>query len=347
MPAKTRLLAVAGVLAVGALALSRRIRGRETPLRSHTSQDVAGWNASREKILILGGGFGGVATALALDRAVGADPETSVLLVDRGNAQLFVPLLWTIANGSADAGDVMVPLRDHQRERSFHILRAEITGIDLDRRVVTTSAGERAYDKLVIALGSVTTIPEHIPGAREHAHVFRSPADAMQLRNRIIDAVEAAHDKPNSEERAAWLTFVVIGGGDTGTELAATIHDFIRQALVKEYPWLVDEPVRVLIIEALDRLVSMSSHDVSQRIRASLESRGIIVHTGAGVERIDDGSVLDRCAHHPDAHGLLVGGYCAVANNPRSSRRARKERRVTGRRTSAHARPPRGLRHRR
>jgi len=261
------------------------------PRTRHKTQATETWDRSRHKILILGGGFGGVATALGLDRELRRDPDAAVLLVDRGNAQLFTPLLWTVADGRSSAAHVMVPLRSYQRGRAFHVLHADVQHVDLERRVVTTSAGERPYDRLVIALGSVTTVPEKIPGASEHAHVFRSPADAMELRNRIIDALEGAHQTSDAAARSAWLTFVVIGGGDTGTELAATIYDFVREAIEREYPWLVDEAVRVTVIEALDRLVPLSSEAISRRVRASLERRGIVVHTSAGVERIEDGAV--------------------------------------------------------
>lgn len=290
MSSRTR--ALTPVLAATAVAaLVYAVRRTTVPRRRHASQSAESWEQSRNKILILGGGFGGIATALALDRQLRGDPDASVLLVDRGNAQLFVPLLWTVADGRASAAHVMVPIRSYQRGRAFHVLHAEVQHIDLDRRVVVTSAGERAYDRLVIALGSVTTVPEKIPGASEHAHVFRTPADAMELRNRIIDALEGAHQTDSAEDRSAWLTFVVIGGGDTGTELAATIYDFVRQAIQKEYPWLVDAAVCVTVIEALDRLVPLSSEMVSRRVRKSLERRGIVVRTGAGVDRIDDGAV--------------------------------------------------------
>jgi NADH:ubiquinone reductase (H+-translocating) len=140
----------------------------------------------------------------------------------------------------------------------------------------------------------VTTVPESIPGAREHALVFRSPADAMQLRNRIIDALEGAHQATNAAERRAWLTFVVIGGGETGTELAPTIYDFAQRTLEKQYPWLVDEPIRVVVLESAERLVPLSSESVSRRVRDSLERRGVTVHTSAGVDRIDDEAVYAR-----------------------------------------------------
>jgi NADH:ubiquinone reductase (H+-translocating) len=264
---------------------------RQAERRRHRSQTEQTWEQAQTKILIVGGGFGGSATALALDRKLRPDVDASVLMIDRGNAQLFVPLLWTVAEGRANAENVMVPLRSYQRGRNFHVLHADVQRIDLERGVVTTSAGERSYDQLVIALGSVTTVPEKIPGAREHALVFRSPADAMQLRNRIIDALEGAHQATDEAARRAWLTFVVIGGGDTGTELAATIYDFAQHAVEKEYPWLVDEAIRVVVIESADRLVPLSSKAVSERVRTSLERRGITVRTGVGVDRIDEQAV--------------------------------------------------------
>jgi NADH dehydrogenase len=191
VPGGLRLFGPAFGLACAALAAL--LARRRTERVRHTSQSERAWEHAGTKILIVGAGFGGTATALALDRRLRHDEDAAVLVVDRGNAQLFVPLLWTVAEGRANAENVVVPLRSYQRGRSFHVLHADVHRIDLEQRVVTTSAGERAYDRLVIALGSVTTIPDKIPGAREHALVFRSPADAMQLRNRIIAALEGAH----------------------------------------------------------------------------------------------------------------------------------------------------------
>jgi hypothetical protein len=156
--AAARLCAPAFALGSAALA-ALAIRRRGTERDHHTSQSERAWESAGTKILIVGAGFGGTATALALDRQLRHDEDAAILVVDRGNAQLFVPLLWTVAEGRANAENVVVPLRSYQRGRSFHVLHADVRHIDLDRRVVVTSAGERAYDKLVIALGSVTAIP--------------------------------------------------------------------------------------------------------------------------------------------------------------------------------------------
>ncbi len=236
-------------------------------------------------MLVLGGGFAGLETALTIDKEIGKASnagDVSVLVVDRNNDLLFTPLLWTVADGRASPNDVIVPLRSFQRGRQFHILHAEITGIDLDRRMVSTSAGDRPFDYLVLALGSVTSVPD-LPGLRTFGRRFHSPADAVDLRNTIIDAVEAAHQTADAEERRAWLTFVVGGGGDTGIELAATIHDYLTAGLLAQYPWLSDEPVRIVVVGRADRLIPMSDPRTSELVRRVLQREGIEILTGVTI----------------------------------------------------------------
>src|SRR5262249_59067679 len=129
-------------------------------------------------------------------------PATSILVVDRNNDLLFAPLLWIVANGRANPSDVMVPVRAFQHGRSFHLLYGAVTSIDLDKREVGTSAGPRPYDYLVIALRSVTAIP-NLPGLRERAFLFHTPADALQLRNHLIEAIENAHQATDPAARQA------------------------------------------------------------------------------------------------------------------------------------------------
>ena len=203
---------------------------------------------------------------------------------------LFTPLLWTVANGRTSPNNVVVPIRDFQKGRGFHVLHAEIESIDLDRREVRTSGGSRPYDILVIALGSHTAVPD-LPGLREHALPFHTPADALQLRNHLIDAIEAAHQVDDPVERQEWLTFVVGGAGDTGIELAAIIHDYIITGLFKEYPWLADAPVRVVVVGRAERVLPMSDPRTSHLVRHTLEQEGIEVLTGRSITGVEETTV--------------------------------------------------------
>src|ERR687898_1670051 len=161
---------VAGALVGGGVAalVRRRTTARSSWRNRHRSETLFAYHAARHKILILGAGFGGMAAALRLDERLSDRSDTSVLVVDRDSALLFTPLLWTVADGRANPNDVVVPVRAFQRGRGFHLLHAEVEAIDLDQREVRTSAGVRAYDALVIALGSMTAIPP-LPGLRERA----------------------------------------------------------------------------------------------------------------------------------------------------------------------------------
>src|SRR5258708_33268462 len=147
-------LALGAAAAAGAILAGRRVRspGMDKHRLEHVSQTEESDRSAGTRILILGAGFGGLATALKLDQKLSPSDDTSVLVVDRNNDLLFTPLLWTVANGRASPNNVVVPIRDFQKGRRFHVLHAEIECIDLDRKEVRTSVGSRPYDILVIAL---------------------------------------------------------------------------------------------------------------------------------------------------------------------------------------------------
>lgn len=259
--------------------------------RTHTSETKAQYLGARNRVLILGAGFGGLATALKLDRILSPAQDVSILVVDRNNYSFFHPLLWTVASGRTTPSSIVVPVRTFQRGRSFHVLHAEIERIDLEGKVVYTSAGPRPYDYLVLGIGSVTAFPD-LPSLKEYALPFHAPAHAMELRNHLIDAVEAAHQCDNEADRKAWLTFVVGGGGDTGVELAATIQEYLTDGLYKRHPWLNDTMTRVVLIGRAERLMPMSTPETSRKVQQVLEKEGIEVLTGVSVEGVTEKSVL-------------------------------------------------------
>ena len=305
----------------------------------HRTQSRTEYLAAKTRILILGGGFGGISTALELDRQFATMPDTSVLLVSRDNYQLFFPLLWPVAGGRANPSNVVVPLRAFQRRRAFHLLHADIQHIDLDHRTITTSGGILPFDVLVIALGSVVTVPD-LPGLRQNAHIFHSPADAIDLRNRLIDAIEIAHQCDDPRERDEWLTFVVGGGGDTGVELAATIHEYIQRGLLARYPWLVTTPLRIIVIQRQPRLVPMGDPATSEAVQRTLEKAGIEVMTGVSIIgatertiRTSSGEIPTRSifwaagitapqvvrdlpVQHAPNGAIIVDGYLRIPDHP-------------------------------
>jgi NADH:ubiquinone reductase (H+-translocating) len=288
------------------LVTRRQARGQSP----HVSQTEAGYLQARTRILILGGGFGGLEVAQELDSRLGDMEDVSVLVVDGDNSLLFTPLLWTVAAGRSDPDDVVVPIRMFQRGRRFHVLQADVERIDLERRVVETSAGPRPYDVLALALGSITAVPE-LPGLREHALIFHTPADAIELRNRLIDAIEAAHNAQDPRERQEWLTFVVSGGGDTGVELAAVINDYLRQGLFAAYPWLADAPIRIVLVGRARRLVPMSDPQTSAAVQRVLESEGVEVLTGVSVEGVTERSVKTSAEEVPARTVFWAAGIAA------------------------------------
>ncbi|MDP9374811.1 MAG: NAD(P)/FAD-dependent oxidoreductase, partial [Chloroflexota bacterium] len=300
-------LGVAAALVRRATRLPRPRRGARV---AHMRQTEREYRTARTRVLILGAGFGGVTTALELDRRLtqgvpdgGRAGDVSILVIDRDNAQIFSPLLWLVADGRTSPNNVVVPVRAFQRGRDFHLLQAEVERIDLERREVVTSAGSRPYDVLVIALGSITAVPD-LPGLRAHARVFHTATDALELRNHLIDAIETAHRLDDPTERQAWLTFVVGGGGDTGIELAATIHNYLVAGLFKEYPWLADAPPRIVIVGRAERLVPMSTARTSAAVERILEAEGIEVLTGAAITAVGEGMVHTSRGDIP-AHTLF------------------------------------------
>ena len=168
------------------------------------------------------------------------------------------------------------------------MLHADVERIDLDKReVLDFRRGPALWDhSSVIALGSVTVMP-NLPGLSENALLFHTTAHALELRNHLIDAVENAHQSNDPDERRAWLTFVVGGGGDTGIELAATIRTYIVEGLFREYPWLADAETRVVIAGRSDRPADGDPR-TSEVVRQVLQSEGIEVLTGTSITGVSD-----------------------------------------------------------
>jgi NADH dehydrogenase len=213
--------------------------------------------ASRARVVVLGGGFGGAYTALALERLAAKGAPVDVSLVNRENYLVFQPMLAEVVAGDVGILDTVSPLR--QLLPSTDLFVREIESVDLDRRVVRLGAGltpqtlELDFDHLVLALGNVTDF-RGIPGLPEHALPFKTLADAVRVRNHVIGVLEQASVMEDPDLRRTMLTFVIAGGGFSGTEVAAALNDFVRRA-IGDYRSISREEVRIVLVHSGQRVL--------------------------------------------------------------------------------------------
>jgi NADH:ubiquinone reductase (H+-translocating) len=232
------------------------------------------------RIVILGGGFGGVATAERLERAFGADPSVEFTLISDTNALLFTPMLSEVAASSLEPTHISNPLRTSLRRTD--VVRGRVVGIDVERRRVLLepddgspegSADEVAYDHLVLALGSVSNYLG-VDNLREEAFDFKTLRDAIRIRNHVIDVFERADREPDPEIRRPLVTFVVAGGGFAGAELAGGLNDFVRGMLVY-YPNIPPQEVRIILIHSRGRILPELSDSLADYALAHMKERGV------------------------------------------------------------------------
>jgi NADH dehydrogenase len=239
-------------------------------------------------VVIVGGGFGGLACAKALDGSA-----AEVLLLDRHNYHLFTPLLYQVATALLDPSDIAYPLRRaFRRSPNVRFRQDLVSEVDLDAGIVRTADGDEfAYDSLVLATGSVNNYFGNAPLA-EHTIGMKSLSEAMRLRNHVLSCLERAAHSGSAEERAAWLTFVVAGGGPTGVEYAGALAELLQLVLGADYPELRPRHARVVLVEGLDRLLSAFHPKLGRYAERTLGERGVEVRTGTLVDRADDTSAV-------------------------------------------------------
>jgi len=239
------------------------------------------------KLLILGGGFGGLDVARSIGRSRVAREYWDTLLVDKENFFQFNPLLPAVAVGAVETRHIVYPLRVMARHRHIRFHKNKATRIDLDRREVHlhNNLVER-YDTLVIAVGSTTNY-YGVPGAAEHARPFKTVVDAMTLRARVVELFEMAEQAQSREQRQRLLSFVIIGGGVTGVEVAAELLDMARDTLLPKFTSLHKSDLSVTLIEGGPRVVGAARPEHSHYVQGFLERRGVRIRLNARVTRVE------------------------------------------------------------
>ena len=247
------------------------------------------------RVVVLGGGFGGLYAALALERLAASGHPVDLTLVNRENYFVFQPMLAEVIAGDVGILDTLSPLRQLLTRSHIHV--REVESVDLERRVVTLAAGaarrthELDFDHLVVALGAVTDF-RGIPGLPEHALAFKTLADAVRIRNHVIGVLEQASEESDPELRRELLTFVIAGGGFSGTELAAALGDFVRRA-VRDYPRIPLSDVRMVLVHSGKRLLE---GELTPRLAAyattAMAAKGIELMLGERLAAASPGSAV-------------------------------------------------------
>jgi NADH dehydrogenase len=237
-------------------------------------------------VVIVGGGFGGLYAARALRRA-----PARVTLVDRRNFHLFQPLLYQVATGGLSPGQIAAPLRSVlERHRRTTVLLAEVVDVDPAAKRLVFRDGEISYDTLVIAAGTDNFYFGHDEW-RAHAPGLKSVEEALEIRRRVLLAFEAAEREDDAERRRALLTFVVVGGGPTGVELAGALAEIARHTLRGEFRRLDPSQAHVILVEGADRVLPPFVPELSSSAKDALEKLGVSVRTGAMVRGVDASGV--------------------------------------------------------
>ncbi len=232
----------------------------------------------RPQVVIIGGGFAGLEAARTLKRA-----EAEVILVDGNNYHCFQPLLYQVATAALSPGEIAWPIRWLRRaDAGLTVYQAEVDAVDLSNRTVHAGSHAFAYDHLIVASGATHSYFGH-PEWAEHAPGLKRIEDATAIRRRILGAFEAAELAP-VEDQASLLTFVVVGGGPTGVEMAGAIAEVARLSLPHDFRRIDTASARVLLIEAGPRILAAFPEALSEYAARALAAQGVVVMTGTSVE---------------------------------------------------------------
>jgi NADH:quinone reductase (non-electrogenic) len=269
---------------------------------------------SNPQVVIIGGGFAGLCAARALRRA-----PVQVTLLDRRNHHVFQPLLYQVATAGLSAPDIAAPIRHIlRRQRNVHVVMGDVARIDAGgRAVVLAEGGDLSYDALILATGATHSYFGHAEW-EIHAPGLKSLEDALEIRRRLLLAFERAEREDDEARRRALLTFVVIGAGPTGVELAGTVAELARHTLRDEFRRIDPGSARVVLLEAADRVLPPYLPELSDKARRQLEHLGVEVRTATRVTGIDAEGVTTEGAGRIGSRTVLWGAGVAASPLGRS-----------------------------
>jgi NADH:quinone reductase (non-electrogenic) len=283
----------------------QEIRPRETLSRAEAAP------SNRKRVVIIGGGFAGIAAARALGRC-----NAEVVLIDHRNHHIFQPLLYQVATAILSPADIAAPIRQlGEKQNNLEVVLAEVTSVDLKSRLVNLTDLASAtrtipFDFLIVAAGMQSSYFGHDEFAR-YAPALKNLSDAETIRTKILSAYELAELADDERERARLMTFVLVGGGPTGVELAASMAHMATFTLRRNFRRIDPAKTSIVLIEGGRRILPSFAESLSEKATRRLEKLGVKVLTGMKVERVDEQGVVAGGKRIPSATVLWTAGVTA------------------------------------
>jgi NADH dehydrogenase len=264
--------------------------------------------AAPPRIVIVGAGFGGLEAAKRLARA-----PVQITVIDRQNYHLFQPMLYQVATAGLSMEDISAPIRHIlSRQRNIEVVQAEVTGIDLAGQHVLTAEATYPYDYLILAAGASSNYFGH-EAWQNLAPGMKTLSDALRLRRQILGAFELAEQETDPKKREARLTFVLVGGGPTGVELAGAIAELAHRALLHDFRRIDPTCARIVLVEGEPRILSAFPASLTHRARQRLEQLGVEVRTGVHVTNVTSDGVMIGSEFLPANNVIWTAGVKASA----------------------------------
>ena len=242
-------------------------------------------------IVIIGGGFGGVYAAKHI--LAQSQKNVEVILMSEHNYFLFTPMLHEVATGGISRDNIIQPIHGILNHGNFRFLKGKVNNVDTKKKVVIAKEFTQPYDALVLATGSSINF-FGIPGAEEHSIPLRSLHDSYRIRNKVIEQIERAEETDDVKKRKQLLTFMVVGGGPTGVELAGELAEFVKTMLCSHYKRVRKEDIRIMLIHRGDHLLKQLPAYFGKKCAQRLEKLGIELCFGCAVEQVGKGYIVDQ-----------------------------------------------------